>query len=292
MLPMYLANLWFGRRAITLATQLQQAEQLGFEGVGLLSGGGSDGTDDGLIEAETRSGAVGVVCADQLVPAQAPSLEHFQWREEGVDLLLRRLKKLRCAHLLVPAGLDARPGVQELGEELLVRVRGGERVDPESSEAIFFQQLPALGWEQQLAHLAGFLFQLRRQAPALKIALLPEASPAGLLTPDRFALLQEEISALKIGYWHDTGALETRAMATGEAPGQWLDSFSNIMSGSTLHDFSGGMAWLPPGLGQVDWQLLREYLPRTAVQVLAAAPSYPGEVLAECRSAVEARLQP
>lgn len=292
MAAMHLANIWFGRRAVTLPAQLQQAADLGFEGVAMLPGGVSRGADDGLEAMHTQFSSVVAVSADQLLAPQLPSLAHFQWREQDVDLLLRRIKKLRCAKLIIPTGLDARPQVAERGDEILVRVRGGERIDPNSQQVQHFTELPALGWEQQLVHLAAFLHQLRRQAPGLTVALLPDPSPAGLLNPQRFALLQEEIEELKIGYWHDSGAVETRFMATGEAPGEWLDAFSNIMLGSTLHDFSSGSAWLPPGLGQVDWPLLREYMPRALTQVLAAAPSYPGEVLTECRSELESRLKP
>jgi hypothetical protein len=292
MAAMHLANIWFGRRAVTLPAQLQQAADLGFEGVAMLPGGVSNGADDGLEATHTRFSSVAAVSVDQLLAPQLPSLTHFQWRAQDVDLILRRVKKMRCAQLLVPTGLDARPLVAELGDEILVRVRGGERLDPFSSEVQHFTNLPSLGWEQQLVHLAAFLHQLRRQAPGLAVALLPDPSPAGLLNPQRFALLQEEIGTLKIGYWHDSGTVETRFMATGEAPGAWLDTFSNIMQGSTLHDFSGGTTMLPPGLGQVDWALLREYMPRAVTQVLAAAPSYPGAVLAECRSELESRLKP
>jgi hypothetical protein len=292
MAEMHLANLWFGRRAVTLSDQLQQAADLGFEGVAMLPGGVSKGAEEGLEARHTQLGSVVAVSANQLLAPQLPSLEHFQWREQDVNLLLRRLKRLRCAKLIVPTGLDARPQVAELGDEILVRVRGGERINPDSKALEHFETLTTLGWEQQLVHLAAFLHQLRRQAPGLVIALLPDPSPAALLNPQRFHLLQEEIEALKIGYWHDSGAVETRFMATGEAPGLWLDSFSNIMIGSTLHDFSSGTAWLPPGLGQVDWALLREYMPRALTQVLAAAPSYPGEVLMECRSELESRLKP
>jgi len=291
MAGMHLANIWFGRRAVALTAQLQQAADLGFEGIAMLSGGISRGAEEGLEPSPTQTGKVIAVAADQLLAPQAPSMEHFRWREQDVSLLLQRLKKLQCQHLLIPSGFEARPQAMERGLELLVRVRGGERIDPKCAEALFFSNLAPQEWERQLVRLAAFLFELRRQAPGLKVALEPDPSPAGLLNPQRFALLQEEIRALKIGYWHDSGAIETRAMATGEEPGEWLDCFSNIMLGSTLHDFSGGTTLLPPGVGQVDWQLLREYIPRAAVQVLTAAPSYPGQVLTESRSEVESRLQ-
>ncbi|MCP4093616.1 MAG: hypothetical protein GY747_09210 [Planctomycetes bacterium] len=293
MAEMYLANLWFGKRAVSLAEQLQTAAEIGFHGVCMLSGGVSKGADAGLAPSHTKSSEVIAVAADQLLSAREPKAGDFQWLPEDADLLLPRLKKLRCAHILVPAGLDARPEAIENGEEVLARVHGGEQIQARDSAALqFFTDLPNLAWEQQLSRLVAFLYQLRRRAPGLRISLLPDASPAGLLNPRRMSMLQEEIGTLKIHYWHDTAALETRFMATGEAPGEWLDGFSNIMSGSTLHDFSGGSEHLPPGLGQVDWQLLREYLPREAIRVLSAAPSYPGEILTECRSALESRLNP
>mgnify|MGYP002639216532 CR=1 FL=1 len=293
MAKMYLANLWFGRRAVSLAEQLQIAASLGFHGVSMLSGGVSKDADSGLAATQTESSKVVAVSADQLLPAREPSADAFQWLPEDVDLLLSRLKSLRCAHLIVPTGLDARPKAIDRGEEILARVHGGERITDSTCDSLqFFADLPDFAWEQQLSRLVAFLYKLRRRAPGLLISLLPEASPAALLNPQRLRLLQEEIGTFQIGYWHDTAAMETRFMATGEAPGEWLDGFSNIMSGSTLHDFSGGSEHLPPGLGQVDWQLLREYLPREAIRVLAAAPSYPGEILTECRSDLESRLNP
>jgi sugar phosphate isomerase/epimerase len=293
MVEMHLANLWFGNRAVSLAEQLQKAAEMGFHGVGMLSGGVSKGAESGLAATHTESSKVVVVAADQLLPAREPTPDDFQWLPQDVELILTRLKSLRCAHLLVPAGLDARPEAIERGKEILSRVHGGEQVQVTDNNSLqFFAELPSRSWEQQLTRLVAFLYQLRRRAPGLKISLLPEASPAGLLNPHRLRMLLEEIGTFQIGYWHDTAAMETRFMATGEAPGEWLDRFSNIMSGSTLHDFSGGSEHLPPGLGQVDWQLLREYLPRETIRVLAAAPSYPGEILTECRSDLESRLNP
>jgi len=292
MAAMYLANLWFGHRAVTLPSQLQQAANWGFRGVAMLSGGVSREADQGLEPTHTESAELAVVSVDQLLAAREPSMEEFRWRESDVELLLKRLKRLRCAQLLVPTGVDARPNVEQRGAELLVRVRGGEQIEARTEGLAFFDALASLGWEQQLQHLAAFLYELRRRAPGLKVAVAPEPSPAGLLNPGRLKLLLEDVGNFGIGYWHDAGVMETRFMATGEAPGEWLDSFSNIMQGSTLHDFSGGSEHLPPGLGQVDWQLLREYLPREAIRVLAVAPSYPGEILAECRSELESRLQP
>ncbi|MDP7062514.1 MAG: hypothetical protein QF489_06240 [Planctomycetota bacterium] len=293
MAAMYLANLWFGNCAVRLAEQLQEAADMGFHGVGMLSGGTSEGAEAGLDAKQTATSRVVVVAADQLLPAREPSHQQFHWRPQDVELLLPRLKKLRCAHLLVPTGLDARPEAIAVGKEILARVHAGEQVHGQEVESLtLFEELPNLDWEQQLTRLVAFLYQLRSRAPGLGISLLPDASPAGLLNPQRFRLLLEEIGQLQIHYWHDTAAMETRSLATGEAPGEWLDGFSNIMSGSTLHDFSGGSELLPPGLGQVDWQLLREYLPREAIRVLAAAPSYPGGILTECRSALESRLNP
>jgi hypothetical protein len=285
---MDLAHLWFGRRLPSLEQQVHAAEDLGFHGLGLLQGGVEvDLAAIPRVDAGNRL----EVAAFHLGALEGQSTPQSPaWSQISIPGLLTALKRLSCSQLIVPCGLDQRPEVRERAAKLENRVSAGERVDP--SEEALEQVLVMLeqAREVQLERLAAFLYDLRKAAPGLAIALQPEASAAGLLDPTRFGLLLAEIPDLGIGYWHDTGVAEIRRMGGLEEPGAWLDGYANILQGSTLHDFVGGATLQPPGLGQVEWELLREYLPRSANQILALAPSYPSEVLAEARAALQTRL--
>ena len=285
---MDLAHLWFGHKFPSLHQQVEAAQEQGFQGLGLLPGG-----------AVVDIAAQEVAGARQRLQLAALHLDALggqnqeqgpAWRQASISGVLRALKVLGCRQLIIPCGPDQRPEVRERAAKLEARVHAGERVV--DTEEALEELLVLLGQsrESQLEQLAAFLYDLRRAAPGLNIALQPEPSAAGILDPHNFRLLLAEISELGIGYWHDTGVLEFRLMGGLEEPGAWLDGFSNILQGSTLHDFVGGAGLQPPGLGQVEWELLREYLPRSAKRILALAPSYPDEVLAEARTALQTRL--
>jgi len=280
---MELANLWFGSQSNSLEGQLEQARMLGFRGLGMLTCGPKAVSVSGL-QAPNHISALSLATlgdGKDDVPL---------WQEVSIAATLRALKCHSCSQLIVPVGLDARADLRARGDKLLARVHAGERIQPEEEvvEEILVQS--ELESERQLERFAGYLHDLRRNAEGLSIAICPEASAASLLNPARMRLLLDEIQELKIGFWHDSGLLEKRHAGGLENPGEWLDGVSNLMQGSTLHDFSSGAEYLPPGIGQVDWSLLAEYLPRRATRILAVAPSYPSEVLAEARTTLESRL--
>jgi len=280
---MELANLWFGTQSDGLLGQLEQARMHGFRGLGMFHPGPLAGSVSGLQ-------APNYVSALSLSALGEGKEELPLWQEVPISVTLRSLKCHSCSQVVVPAGLDSRAALRLRADKLLARVHAGERIQPEEEvvEEILVQS--ELESERQLERFAGYLHELRRNAAGLRIAICPEASAASLLNPARMELLLHEIRDLKIGFWHDSGLLEKRHAGGLEHPGEWLDRFSNSLHGSTLHDFAGGADHLPPGIGQVDWSLVADYLPRTSTRILAVAPSYPGEVLAEARTTLESRL--
>lgn len=290
---MELANLWFSPPSHSLEQQLDLARQLGFPGLGLLAGGHWPPRDRSDINHAARglgadAGRISVLSL-AVLDDEEDSAEPT-WRRTTIPQILHSLRSLSCSQLLVPCGLDERPPLQERAAKLEARVARGERVEAreEALEQILVEADVAM--EKQLQPLVAFLFDLRKAAPGLDIALRPESSAASLLDPRRLALLLDEIPEAQIGYWHDVGIAELRAAGGLEHPGAWLDAFANRLQGTTLHDCASGATHLPPGIGSVDWPLLAEYLPRQARRVLAVAPSYPGEVLAEARTSLESRL--
>lgn len=290
---MELANLWFGQPSHTLEQQLEAAREHGFHGLGLLAGGHlppreRQGVNHAAKGLGADAGRVSVLSL-AVLGEEEDSTEPL-WRQRTVPQILHTLRTLSCSQLVVPSGHDGRLPLQERAAKLEARVAQGERLNAqdEALEQILVETGVAM--EKQLEPLIAFLYDLRKAAPGLQIALRPESSAASLLDPTRFRLLLEEIPGADLGYWHDVGVAEMRAAGGLEDPGAWLDGFANRIQGTTLHDFAGGAMHLPPGIGAVDWELLAEYLPRQATQVLAVAPSYPGEVLAEARTSLASRL--
>lgn len=290
---MELANLWFSPPSQTLEQQLAAVRELGFHGLGLLAGGflpprsraDVNHAASGLGADSGRVSVLSLALLDDEEDSAEPA-----WRRVSVPQMVHALRSLSCSQLLIPCGLDARKPLQERASKLTARVAQGERLDP--SEEALEQVLVEAGveMERQLEPLVAFLYDLRKAAPGLRIALRPEISAASLLDPVRFRMLLEELPDAELGYWHDVGVTEMRAFGGMEAPGAWLDAFGSRIQGTTLHDFAGGAMHLPPGIGTVDWPLLAEYLPRQAGRVLAVAPSYPGEVLVEARTTLDSRL--
>lgn len=285
---MFLSAGWFGQRARRLDDQLRLAAGLGFPGVALAPGHPAPPQPWPDPERFPAGAAVAAAAWDALFPrAAGERIAEWSAAPEDTGAARAALARLRCPLLILPAGGDPAPGARERGERLLGRLRAGEAL--RGDEALEELGLgDARASERRLEELAVALHQLLRAAPGLRVALAPGASPAGLLTPDRLALLFAELPDPRLGCWHDPADAESRAAFGLPPAGAWLDRFGARLLGVTLCDSAGGRDRLPPGAGAVDWPLLAEYLPREAARVLDLAPSYPEGRLAEARAVLAA----
>lgn len=70
-----------------------------------------------------------------------------------------------------------------------------------------------------------------------------------------------------VGYWHDVGHAEIQAR-TGFTPhDEWLMALEDRMIGVHLHDVQGIRDHQAPGLGDLDWNLIAENLPKDVIRV-------------------------
>jgi hypothetical protein len=283
---LFLASSWFGHRARDLSAQIRLAAEFRFAGICLLPGAEPpQGVD--LLPAD-RPSSIGAASWDGLAPAPLPGSPSAPlWSRATFNAVRTQLAALRCPLLILPVGVDHQADAPGRGERLLGRIRAGETLrNDEALEEL--RILEGSAAEDQLETLAALLHECLHHVPNLRIALAPGPSPAALLTPDRMRLLLAEIRHPGLGLWHDTADSETRAASGLPPAGAWLDAFGARILGVTLHDFAAGSDHLPPGAGIVDWPLLAEYLPRSAVRVLRLAPSYPDTLLTEARSLLAA----
>lgn len=69
-----------------------------------------------------------------------------------------------------------------------------------------------------------------------------------------------------VGYWHDVGHAEVLERLGFYTHEEWLRRFAERMIGVHLHDVVGVRDHLAVGLGQVDWDMVANYLPAHALR--------------------------
>jgi hypothetical protein len=111
------------------------------------------------------------------------------------------------------------------------------------------------------------LFDLAREAPGLGLAVVtPEAGELAEL--QNLALVFEDLSSNRPGYWHQPSVLHRR----GESDVDWLDQLGRHMVGLSLDDVAGGQGGLPPGTGELDFAVLAELTGRSLEATLHTDP--------------------
>jgi hypothetical protein len=294
---MNLAQTCFGTPAGGLEGRLDQAAELGFRGLAALDPADLDGV---LLDAfpSHLHGRVPAVAWASFLPLPDDDRAADSYSSTDPEIWQRAtsvwpsvfagLRALNTGTLILDPGFQQATGAQGRGEKLLMALGESGATDP-GSEALEPLSSPDAGeTERQLEAFARFAHGLYQKAPGLTIAIRPEASPAGLLRPSHLNLLRNDAGLEWLGYWHDCGTAQTRAAFGLDQPGDWLDAAGAAVVGVTLQDWAEGRDLLLPGEGQVDFQLLAEYLPQTSIRVLAAAPVYPMGSLPAARETLAA----
>jgi sugar phosphate isomerase/epimerase len=121
---------------------------------------------------------------------------------------------------------------------------------------------------RQLEHLCRSLFGLLTEFPGMRIAIEGGSSLVDLFNFESVGLVLSDLAKHGLGYWHDTGHIHLRERLGLEAQGRWLDSYANRMLGVHLQDAAEGNPEMPPGAGEVDFKLVKDFLPANAERVL------------------------
>lgn len=152
------------------------------------------------------------------------------------------------------AGPDDIPAVRERIRDLVERVqRTGHR---------------------QLEQFCRSIHGLRRHFPETSLALEPGYTFNDLLNFEAMQWVLDDLDRDGVGYWHDTGHLHARQRAGLPGQGPWLDAFASKLKGVHLSDATKHEEGLPPGMGEVDFRLVGEYLPKDSVRVVEADPTH------------------
>jgi sugar phosphate isomerase/epimerase len=127
---------------------------------------------------------------------------------------------------------------------------------------------------RQLEHLCRSLYSLQSEFPETKIAIEAGTSLVDLFNFESVGLVLADLSKHGLGYWHDTGHIHMREKLGLEPQGRWLDAYANRMLGVHLQDAAEGSAEMPPGAGEVDFKLVKDFLPANAERVLEINPRH------------------
>ena len=191
-------------------------------------------------------------------------------RKQGIKYTIRTLE---TAHELEARAVVLHLGrvETELPKDGMQRLYRAGRWD-EEGQALLTKEREERA-RRRSSHLDAVLFSLDtlvKRADQLGVSLgienrfylqeIPDKEEVGIIL-DRFR-------GGPIGYWHDTGhaaAFETLGICPHE---ELLRLYSSALIGMHLHDARGIDDHQPPGGGDVDFAMVRRYLPDNAIKIM------------------------
>lgn len=272
-----LSTLCFGTRLRSIEDQAFAAVAMGFRQIEL---GLSDspptlnGFDDTRRETGVRVTSVVSGCLKPQAEKAACQLlasSSADEREQALGSVRRHIQlaqRLGAPVVVLRGSSVADPKLRHEAEQLHVKlVKDG--LSEELAEQIrdFVQRVQRKG-QRQIEYLCRSLHQLMSEFPATKVALEPGLHIDDLLSFEAMGWVLDDLEKHGLGYWHDVGRIHMRQKSGLPGQGQWLEAYGGRMVGIHLQDAADNEYQMPPGTGEVDFRLVGEYTPKTALKVL------------------------
>jgi sugar phosphate isomerase/epimerase len=291
-----LSTTCFGARLASIQDQIFAAVGMGFRRIEL---GLSEAppTMDGLEDSRRETGmairSLVAGCRDSLNGAtlaatQLGSLVHDE-RERAVNSVRRHVRLAQswgCNTVVIRGSRIADERMRKRAEEYERRL-ADEGSSPELREELlgFVQKLQRCG-QKEVEHLCRSLYTLRQEYPDTRFAIEPGSNLDDLLGFDAMGWVLDDLDG--VTYWHDVGRVHLRERMGLPGQGAWLDAYGRRMAGVHLQDAGDEEAEMPIGLGEVDFKLLKEYVPADAERVLEISPRHGrAEILTSVQSLVD-----
>jgi sugar phosphate isomerase/epimerase len=191
-------------------------------------------------------------------------------RQQGVTYTIRTLE---TAHELEAGAVVLHLGrvETELPKDGLQQLYREGRWDDEGQVLLTKEREERL--RHRAPHLDAVLFTLdtlSKRAEQLGVLLGIENRFYLREIPDKeeVGIILNRFQGGPIGYWHDTGhaaAFETLGICSHE---ELLRLYSSALIGTHLHDARGIDDHQPPGQGEIDFAMVRKYLPEKAIKIM------------------------
>jgi sugar phosphate isomerase/epimerase len=104
---------------------------------------------------------------------------------------------------------------------------------------------------------------------------------------DEIGIIVSEFRGANIGYWHNTGYAQIHDNLDIASHEDFLRQYSDNMIGIHIHDIKSNVVHLAPGMGDLDFKMVSEYLPKDAVRVLQLTSKATSEEIMEGLSHLE-----
>jgi len=127
---------------------------------------------------------------------------------------------------------------------------------------------------RQIEHFCRSVHLLRKEFPETLLAIAPGNEINDLFGFEAVQWVLDDLAGQKVGYWHDTARIHRRGRLGIPNQGDWLECFANRTFGVHLSDATDDEFALPPSLGEVDFKLVSEYLPKECARVIDVDPSH------------------
>ena len=89
---------------------------------------------------------------------------------------------------------------------------------------------------------------------------------------DEMGVIFEKFGGGRIGYWHDVGHAKVQENLGIVGTKELLDAYGKLLVGVHLHDVNGYSDHHVPGIGGVDFDLLKKYLKKDTIKILEIHP--------------------
>ena len=89
---------------------------------------------------------------------------------------------------------------------------------------------------------------------------------------EEMAVIFEKFGGGRIGYWHDVGHAKVQENLGITGTKELLDAYGKYLVGVHLHDVNGYSDHHVPGIGEVDFDLLKTYLKKDTIKILEIHP--------------------
>jgi sugar phosphate isomerase/epimerase len=239
-----------------------------------------DGADEALAETGVEFVAMVVGCLDgaerELPVARLASLDEAV-RERAMNSMRRhaRLARMRRCPALVLRG-SAIEDAALRAEARVLEARGlkdGASSELREDVRDFVRRVQTTG-QQQLVHLCRALHELMTEFPDLVFAIEPGRYIDDLLGFDAMGWVLDDLARFELKYWHDVGRIHMRERQGLPSQERWLDAYGRRMHGIHLQDAAEEEAAMPLGLGEVDFRLVADFTPKSALRVVEIHPRH------------------
>lgn len=292
-----LSTTCFGNRLSNIQDQIFAAVGMGFRRLELgltVTPPSMDGLEESQRETGVEIPSLVAGCRDPLNGAMAAErlgslvVEEQERALNSVRRHVRLARSWGCNTVVVRGNKVEDPKLLAMAREFDVR-QATEGLDDELREEIAeFVKKVQKSSQKQVEQFCRSLFTLMNEEPEVSFAVEPGREIDDLLGFEAMGWVVEDLGDRGLTYWHDVGRIHLREKLGLPKQGDWLETFSGRMAGIHLQDAGDDEAEMPIGLGEVDFKLLAEYVPKTAERVVEIGPSHGrAEILASVQFLVD-----